>query len=53
MAPALGFEASFALMLSAYLLLAIVLSYGSWMVFEKWGQRVMLRMLSAERRAAV
>ncbi len=53
MAPALGFEASFALMLSAYLLLAIVLSYGSWMVFEKWGQRTMLRMLSAERRAAV
>ncbi len=51
--PALGFEASFALTLSAYLVLAIGLSYGSWLVFEKWGQRAMLRMFSTKGRATV
>lgn len=50
--PALGFEASFALALTAYLALAIGLSYGSWLIFEKWGQRAMLRLLSTRRRAA-
>ena len=50
--PTLGVEAGFAVALCAYLVLAIGLSYGTYLAFELWGKRVMLRALLPKRRAA-
>ncbi len=52
LSPSIGLELSVALALCAYLAVAIALAHLSWFVFEKHGQRVMLRILMPGRRAA-